>query len=155
MKSFLTTTSICILMDQITKFAVGKFLNHQTVEILPFLNLLLVHNRGFAFGLGQDFNNLLKDFFYFLLPFLVVVFIIYIGIFKIRNSCLKFSLGLIAGGGMGNLVDRIFLGKVRDFIDFHIGNWHYPAFNVADVCVSLGIILLLFHMIFSERKGKV
>jgi len=152
MRFFLLTSFLCFLADQITKFGAEKFLNNRTLEILPFLNLTLVFNRGFAFGLGQDADNILKEFLYIFFPLIVIAFILYLGLFKVRNPLLRFYLGLIAGGGLGNLTDRIVLGKVRDFIDFHIGNWHYPAFNVADMCVSLGIFFLLLNTVLQKKR---
>jgi signal peptidase II len=152
MRIFLITTIFCFLTDQITKLLVEEFLTERPLKLLPFLNLILVYNKGFAFGLGQDINNLLKEFLYVFFPLIVVAFIFYLGLFKVGNPFFKFYLGLLAGGGLGNLTDRIILGKVRDFIDFHIGNWHYPAFNIADICVSLGIFFLLLHIGFLEKK---
>ena len=153
MRLFLTITFLCFFVDQLTKWVVEFFFKNQTLELLPILNLTLVYNRGFAFGIGQSEDSPVKDFLYTLVPSFVIALIFFIGLFKVKNSKLKVFLALIAGGGLGNLADRFFLGKVRDFIDFHLGSWHYPAFNIADICVSIGIFFILVYTIFEERKN--
>lgn len=143
----------CILLDQITKLLAQEYLKGKSIEIFPFLDFTLVYNRGFAFGLFHQTEGILKELFYYGIP-LIVVFALLGVIVRIKDNFLRFAVALILSGGIGNLIDRLFLGRVRDFIDFHIGKWHYPAFNVADVCVSLGMAMLIFYYLFKEKGAK-
>lgn len=150
---WLSIVTSCVVLDQFTKFLAEK--NFQKpLEVFPFFNLVLVYNKGFAFGVWQSSGNLLKFVFYYLIPLLVLTAVA-VFFFKVKDNFVKLGLALILGGGIGNLIDRFFYGKVRDFIDFHIGNWHYPAFNVADTCVSLGIIILIWEFLIKEKTKKV
>jgi len=115
------------------------------------LSLTPTYNRGFVFGIFQNSEGWFKDIFYYGIPIAVVLVLLKI-LLKAKNPLVGFSVALILGGGIGNLIDRIVLGKVRDFIDFHIGQWHYPAFNIADSCVSIGIAILLFHFLLVDKK---
>ena len=141
---------LCAVLDQLTKLFAERYLNHP-LKVFPFLDLVVVYNTGFAFGVWQSSDNPLKVVFYYLIPLLVLSAVAAL-FFKTENKTLKFAFGLILGGGIGNLIDRLYLGYVRDFIDFHIGEWHYPAFNVADICVSLGILILLWEFLKRETK---
>ena len=142
-----------VFLDQLTKFLAETYLKGKNLEVFPFLDLTLVYNRGFAFGFFNESGGILKALFYYGVPVLVVL-TLFVLLFKVKDKLLRFSLSLLIAGGVGNLIDRLFLGRVRDFIDFHIGSWHYPAFNVADICVSLGIALLIFHYLFEKRETK-
>jgi len=140
---------LCILIDQLTKYVI---FHHQIdLKILPFLSLTSTYNRGFVFGIFQNSEGWFKDIFYYGIPIAVVLVLLKV-LLKAKNPLVGFSVALILGGGIGNLIDRIVLGKVRDFIDFHIGQWHYPAFNIADSCVSIGIAILLFHFLLVDKK---
>lgn len=139
---------ICLTVDQLTKYWV--FSKKLTVELLPFLSITPVYNKGFVFGLFQHSEGTLKTFFYIGVPLVIVLTLLWF-LKKAKNPLTVAGLGLILGGGLGNLADRLLLGKVRDFIDFHIGGWHYPAFNIADSCVSVGIALLLLNALFEKK----
>ncbi len=140
----------CFLLDQVSKFWLENFLKNRIVEITDFFSLVLVYNKGFAFGLGQNWEGLLKEVLYIFFPLLVIIATFFYAL-RGKNKFVPVALGMIAGGGLGNLWDRIFLHQVRDFFDFHIGNWHYPAFNVADICVSVGIFILLLHFLLKHE----
>ena len=152
MKRFLTLLGIsflCLILDQVSKYLVWNHLRGY-LEILPFLGITKAFNKGFVFGIFQHSEGLLKTIAYYGIPLLIVILLLW-AIFKVKNTLRGLGLALILGGGMGNLLDRFLLGGVRDFIDFHIGNWHYPTFNVADICVSLGIFLLLVEYLRKEK----
>jgi signal peptidase II len=144
---------LCVVLDQTTKLFAERFLQ-KPLEVLPFLDLVLVYNKGFAFGFWQNKEGLFKIFFYYLIPIVVLTTIVIFSL-KVKDKISKFSFTLIIGGGVGNLIDRISYGKVRDFIDFHIGNWHYPAFNIADICVTLGILILFSEFLIKRKPKKV
>jgi len=140
----------CLLLDQVTKYLFWNLLR-EPLHLLPFLDFAKAFNKGFVFGLFQHSEGLLKTLSYYGIPILIVLLLLW-GIFRVRDTLVGLGLALILGGGLGNLLDRLLLGGVRDFIDFHIGDWHYPTFNVADICVSLGILLLLVGYLKGETK---
>jgi signal peptidase II len=116
------------------------------VELIPFLNLTKVYNTGFLFGLGREWNSTGKLFFYLVIPTAVLFIFAYLW-FKTEDRLQRFALSLIIGGSLGNLTDRLVRGKVPDFIDLHAFGWHYPAFNVADICITVGVIFLLISIL--------
>jgi len=114
------------------------FINKPNIKVFPFLNLKFSQNPGVAFSLFEGYT-LITIF----IPFVVLIFVLYFFI-KEKTYMKKFSLGLILIGGTSNLLERIFIGKVTDFIDFHIKNYHYPTFNLADVYITLGLVFYLY-----------
>tara|TARA_Y100000741_G_scaffold35168_1_gene24747 strand:+ start:207 stop:557 length:351 start_codon:yes stop_codon:yes gene_type:complete len=104
------------------------------------LNISLIWNEGIAFGL-LSFE---KDHFYNILTILILIVVILILFMIFKSEGLKkYSLMMILGGALGNLYDRIFFGAVPDFIDFHVGNFHWFIFNVSDIFITLGVIFLI------------
>ena len=114
-----------------------------TIKITPFLNLSLVWNNGIAFGLLP-----LEENFYYniltLIIFLIVILIIFIA-YKTSNSIEKLSYLMIVGGASGNIFDRLYYSSVIDFIDITVNNFHWFIFNVADIFITLGIVVLLLR----------
>jgi len=142
--TFLLTVFLTFLLDRITKFLAVKELYHPVSVIPSLFSLRLAENRGAAFSLFSSGNEVVRKLFLLFIPAAVVLFIFYYAFSrKDLNYKLSISLGLIAGGALGNLYDRIFYGRVVDFIDFHFRNYHYPTFNVADMGVFIGTLLLL------------
>lgn len=134
-----------VLLDQTTKYLAGTLINQaEPIKILSFLQLVNVKNVGAAFGLFKALGNNV----FIALSVTAIVFIT-IMLYKDRDS--RFSLSLILSGALGNLIDRVFFGYVRDFIDFSVGNSHWPAFNVADSCLTVGLILLIAMPVFKRR----
>ncbi len=116
-----------------------------------YLNISLIWNEGIAFGLLSFDRNL----FYDLLTILILVITIIIFFMILKNSGFKkYSLLMIFGGALGNLYDRIFFRAVPDFIDFHIGNFHWFIFNVADIFISVGVICLIFDELFFNKNNN-
>ncbi len=137
-----TVTGVTAL-DLVTKqVAAGRIGPYEQVEILPFFNLVNVQNRGAAFGMFEAFGNA----FFIFIALAAIAFIVYLLLKTLEDP---FALSLIMAGAIGNLVDRLTLGYVRDFLDFHAGANHWPAFNVADSALTVGlgiiIVLSLFH----------
>jgi len=141
---FLAALALSFLADRVTKFLALKFLADCPISVIPgFFSLRLAKNSGAAFSLLSNGNEPLRLVFLVLVPLGVVAYIFYY-VFKSKPSLLlSTSLGLIAGGALGNLYDRILNGKVVDFFDFYFKSLHYPTFNVADVCVFLGTLMLI------------
>jgi len=140
-----------VLSDQLTKHLASTRIDPYTpVEVLPVLNLVNVRNVGAAFGMGSSVGNPIFIF----VSILAIVLISFI-IFKEKEGFVPFTL--ILSGAVGNLIDRISFGYVRDFIDFHVGDYHWFAFNIADSALTIGVVLFVagffFHLI-TQGEGK-
>ena len=150
----LFTVIIIFSLDRISKFYVisqsEKNLSYDLFDS-KFLNINLVWNEGIAFGL-LSFD---EKYFYNLLTILIIILIIIIFFMILKNEGLKkYSLLMILGGALGNLYDRIFFQAVPDFIDFHIGNFHWFIFNVSDIFISLGVLFLISLELINNKKEK-
>jgi len=139
-------------LDQITKWFVIRYLEpyKERIEIGPFLNLIHIRNTGIAFGLWAGGNSG-KQIFFVIFTLIAIIAILYYLLSQTKFSFLKtWACGFIIGGALGNLTDRIIYGNVVDFIDCHLGRYHWPAFNVADSAITIGIGLL-FLQIYREQ----
>ena len=116
-----------------------------------FLNISLIWNEGIAFGLFSFEQDRLYDFLTILIS--IVVIVIFFMILK-NDGMRKSSLLMILGGALGNLYDRIFFRAVPDFIDFHIGNFHWFIFNVSDIFITLGVLFLIYLELIDNQKDK-
>ena len=145
---------LIFLLDRVSKTYV-IYLNDKLlgIEILSskFLNIRLIWNEGIAFGL-LSFND---KIIYNLLTFIIFIIILIIFFMVLKSYGLKkYSLLMILGGAIGNVYDRIFYGAVPDFIDFHIGNFHWFIFNVADIFITLGVIFMIIIEITGNNKNN-
>ena len=144
---------IIIVADQITKAVVlSKMALYQSISVIPgFFNLTHIHNPGGAFGFLAQQNPALRIgvFLFASSIAIVLIFLFYRQIPK-THPILSAGLALIFGGAIGNLVDRIRFGKVVDFLDFYIGKIHWPAFNVADSAITVGVAIFLVHLVFRK-----
>jgi len=146
--SYIYLILLIVLSDQITKYLVNKFINpFRFVELLPFLHLVNVRNTGSAFGMFRGFGNNV-----FIVISLVAIAFIFFMLIKGRED--SFSLSLILGGAIGNLIDRLFYGSVIDFIDVFAGRFHWPAFNIADSALTIGIGLIFIKLFKRGRNEK-
>ena len=146
---------IIFSLDRISKFYVilqsEKNISYDLFES-KFLNINLVWNDGIAFGL-LSFD---KDHLYNLLTILIIVLIIIIFLMVLKSKGFKkYSLLMVLGGALGNLYDRIYFKAVPDFIDFHIGNFHWFIFNVSDIFISLGVLFLIFLELINNQKKDI
>ena len=133
-----------IALDQITKYLIVNTLSpYDSIEIFSFLHIVNVRNTGAAFG---SFKSLGSSFF-IIVAVAAIGFVVYLLMKRVYNT---FGLSLILGGAVGNLIDRILYGQVVDFIDFSIGSYHWPAFNVADSALTVGIIIILMTSVFRK-----
>ena len=144
------------LLDRISKIYVifldKKFLGSEIFSS-KFLNIQLFWNEGIAFGLFSLKQGKLYNFLTIIIMILIIL-ILYLA-FK-SNGIKKYSLLLIFGGAIGNLYDRIFYNAVPDFIDFHIGNFHWFIFNVADIFITIGVIfMILLEFTATNNKLKI
>ena len=133
-----------ILLDQVTKSLVINYLNPlDSIEVFPFLHLVSVRNTGAAFGIFKGLGN----FFFITISIFAIIFVIW---FLIRDMYNYFGLSLVLGGAAGNLIDRLLYGQVVDFIDFSIGRFHWPAFNIADSSLTIGIIIIFLQALLKK-----
>ncbi|TAH36022.1 MAG: signal peptidase II [Alphaproteobacteria bacterium] len=149
-KTGLAIAAIILICDLITKqfFQNLLFDPPRSIEILPFFNLTAVWNKGVSFGLmaGTQIWHLLA------IAAAITVIIIH-WLWRAEDRFTAGGCGLILGGAIGNIHDRIQFGAVRDFFDFYIGSYHWPAFNIADSAVFIGVIFLLFSTV--KRPDKI
>ena len=139
-------------LDRLTKFYIiylDKINVGSEIFSSKFLNIYLIWNEGIAFGLFSFNENNLYNF--LTLFILIIIFVILFMIFK-SSGFKKYSLLMIFGGALGNVFDRIIYKAVPDFIDFHIGNFHWFIFNLADVFISLGVIFMILYELFINNK---
>ena len=139
-----------VILDQITKALVINFFNlYDSVALLPMINLTFVVNYGFAFGLlnNPSLNQILVS----LVILAIIVYFLYL-LIKTQDKIFQLTLTLILAGALGNFIDRIFRGFVIDFIDIYIGKYHWPAFNIADSCITVGFVVLMINILFLNKK---
>ena len=140
------------LFDRVTKILIinnGKKFDEVNVEITSFLNFNLIWNDGIAFGLFS-FD---QKTYYNLITFIIIMITIVIFVMIIKTQKIeKLGFMMIFGGSLGNIFDRIYYSSVPDFIDIHINNFHWFIFNVADIFISLGVMLLIFKEIFLRKN---
>ena len=140
-------------LDQITKIYVINLFNEKNDMIIlsKFLNIDLIWNQGIAFGLLSFDQN----FYYNLISFLIILVLIGILIVLYRNNDLtSYFYCMIFGGACGNLIDRIRYQAVPDFIDFHIGEFHWFIFNVADIFISFGVFFMILIELIDNNKSN-
>lgn len=156
----LVVSGITMILDQITKLVVVANLEFgREISVIPgFFNLTHVLNPGGAFGLFAQHSTMVRVMFFLVFSLIAVGFILYIymGIPE-THPMLANGLSLIFGGAIGNLIDRVRMGKVVDFLDVYIGNMHWPAFNVADSAICIGVGIFIYHILFNKMpaEGKV
>ena len=142
---------VIILLDQLTKILVlNNITEHTVVAVMPYFNLLLTFNKGVSFSLLTSDSDYA--------PYLLSAFAVGVSICllywlkKEKDKLSRIGLALILGGAIGNVIDRIRFGGVVDFLDFYIGEYHWPAFNVADSTICIGVVLILIRSVFGGKK---
>ncbi len=147
-----------VMLDQVTKQVVLEYFDagNTNIEALPFLNIIKVYNKGVSFGILGDMNNgnlILSIVATSVIVGLWIWFLHNIYTSNLNNwrSLFPIAVGLITGGGIGNLIDRVLHKAVVDFIDFHWKDWHYPAFNIADSAIVVGVIILALRTLIVDE----
>ena len=142
-----------ILVDQVTKgLVMQKFLLHENLEVIPgFFNLTYIRNTGGAFGVLAGEASRLRTGLFLAISCVAlgIIFFLYTKI-PPGKTWLDSGLAMTFGGALGNLIDRLRFGEVVDFLDFHIGTLHWPAFNVADSAISMGVGIFCFYLLFKK-----
>ncbi len=143
MLRWLILSLLVVVLDQSSKqLAEASLLVFERVPLLPGFNLTLVYNEGAAFSFLSDQGGWQRWFFVILATVVTLVLVFWLSRLKRGERLIAIALGLIIGGALGNLIDRMFWGHVIDFIDLYYGQWHWPAFNVADSAITLGVVFI-------------
>ncbi|MEZ0171964.1 signal peptidase II [Microvirga sp. TS319] len=147
---------ITLILDQATKIYAYRVLDlpiNEPIVLTPFLKLIVVWNRGISYGLFQQDGDLGR--WVLIIVSILAAIGLSVWIRRTRAKLLAASLGLIVGGAIGNVIDRLWYGAVFDFIQFHVGDWSWYVFNVADAAIVAGVIGLLYDSFVLEgRRGR-
>ncbi len=138
-----------IIFNMIDNYVVNQ--EYQEIKILSFFSLVKVLNKGVSFGM---FNQIENSEIIFSIIQGSIGFILLFWLFQVKKPYLAIALGLVIGGAFGNTIDRIKNGAVADFLDFHIQSYHWPAFNLADSAIFIGISILLFDEFILNKNFK-
>ena len=134
---------VVVLLDQLSKITMTRLLAYgQSETINSFFNLVMVYNQGAAFSFLANSGGW-QRWFFSALALAVSIFIVWMLNRNASQRMFCWSLSLILGGAVGNLIDRLVYGHVIDFLDFHIYGWHWPAFNIADSAITIGAALFV------------
>ncbi len=154
MAKWLGLSVVVIALDQLTKYLAESGLVYgEPLAVFPSFNLTLLYNRGAAFSFLSDAAGW-QRWFFVTVSFSASLFLIYwLRKLGSEQRLLALALSLVLGGAVGNLVDRLLLGQVVDFIQLYYGNFYWPAFNVADSAISVGAVLLVWDALFARSKG--
>lgn len=149
---------VVIVLDQLTKiWTVNNFQPYESMEIIPgFFNLTYLMNKGAAFGILAGIDAVWRHYLFLILACVAIVLLL--GAWLRMRHYHRFygpALALIGAGAIGNVIDRVRLGAVVDFLDFYIAGHHWPAFNVADSAITSGVVLFLVTNILEERQKRV
>lgn len=152
---WLSLSITAVLLDHLTKWLATHYLSYASpVPVLPFLNWTLLHNYGAAFSFLSDAGGWQRYMFTGLAAVVSVGLLIWLVRLPKQLIVLPAAIALILGGAIGNLIDRVLLGYVVDFVHVYYQNYHFPAFNIADSAITLGTILLLIDTFFLEAKRQ-
>ncbi len=150
---WLGLVALLVLLDYWTKNLASQNLTlYRPLAVTSWLNLTLAHNEGAAFSLLADAGGWQRWFFTIVAVIISAILLAWLWRLPNRSRLLPVAIALVLGGAIGNLVDRIRFGYVVDFIDVHVQGWHWPAFNLADSVIVLGVVLLLIEG-FLPRRG--
>ncbi len=145
--SWLWLSLFIIIVDQITKYLANHDLIIQyPMPVFSFLNFTLTYNTGAAFSLFNFLGERSLYIFGSITILVTIIFLIWLGRLQKHDACQAAGISLIIGGALGNFIDRVHLSYVIDFIDFHMGSWHYAIFNIADSAICLGALLLFIAL---------
>jgi len=139
-----------LIFDQVTKaLIVSRFVLYESIPVVPFFNLTFVVNYGFAFGFlnSPSLNQIIVS----IIILSIIIYFLYL-LIKTQDRIFKICLVLILTGALGNFLDRILRGYVVDFIDIYVFKYHWPAFNISDSCISIGFVILIFNILFLNKK---
>lgn len=151
---WLALSALLVVLDQLTKHAMTRALAFGNgIEVTPFFNLVLVYNRGAAFSFLSSASGWQRELF-IAIALIASAWVVYLIRTHPRQTLFCFALSFILGGAVGNVIDRLLVGAVVDFLDFHLAGYHWPAFNIADSAVTCGAALLLWEGLRSHKHSE-
>jgi signal peptidase II len=155
MLKWLWLSLLALILDQGSKLAVaGSMQLYESIPILPYFNLTYVHNSGAAFSFLSQAGGWQRWLFAGLAVAISIAITVWLARLQKHEVLLAAALSLVLGGAVGNLIDRLAYGYVIDFLDMYYRDWHWPAFNIADSAITLGVALMLAETIgFGKSKG--
>ncbi len=154
MLRWLRLSAIVVVLDQASKQLVSASLQlYELVPLLPHFNLVLAHNEGAAFSMLSDQGGWQRWFFTLLATIVSGILLLWLKRLQPDQRRLAIGLSLIIGGALGNLIDRVVHGYVIDFLDFYYGSWHWPAFNLADSAIFLGVFLFILDNFLQKPEA--
>ena len=149
---WLGIAAIVVLLDQVSKITVSKLLAFgASHRLTDFFNLVLAHNQGAAFSFLAAESGW-QRYFFTVLGIVAALFIVFLLKKNAGQRLFCWALALIMGGAIGNVIDRVLYGYVIDFLDVHVGGWHWPAFNVADSAICIGAALFILDELRRVNK---
>jgi signal peptidase II len=155
MARWLGLSILVVALDQWTKWLAESLLEpYRPLPVVPMLNMTLMYNEGAAFSFLADAGGWQRWLFAAFALVMTAVLVIWLLRLKNEERAMAMGLSLIAGGAVGNLIDRLMTGRVVDFIDVYVADWHWPAFNIADSAITCGICLLLLISFRGELRQK-
>jgi signal peptidase II len=144
MLKWLWLSLLTVILDQGSKLVIDSSMRlYQSIPVMPYFNLTYVHNTGAAFSFLSEAGGWQRWFFAGLAILISAVIAVWLARLKPNERLLAVALALVLGGAIGNLIDRLAYGYVIDFLDVYYGVWHWPAFNIADSAITLGVMLML------------
>jgi signal peptidase II len=154
MTKWLAISGLILVVDQLTKYWAVQWLTGKAVEVTPFFNLVLVYNPGAAFSFLSDASGWQRELF-IAIALGASIWIVYLLRRYPGERMFAAALSLVLAGAVGNLTDRIVVGAVIDFLDFHAFGYHWPAFNVADSAITCGAVLLVWDALRARKDAKL
>jgi signal peptidase II len=150
---WLSLSLLIIALDQFSKYWIMHHVTYyQPLEIFSWLNFIISFNKGAAFSFLNTAGGWQGWFFGIIAVIVAILIIVWLLRLPKKDHLTAFSLSLILGGALGNLLDRIQHGYVIDFIDFHIKNWHFATFNIADSAICVGAFFMIIKILFFNRR---
>ena len=149
----LSLIALVRFFDQFSKWYLLELVNideRPPLTLMPFFNLVMVWNHGVSFGMFARHDQPLI----LIAVTSLVVMVLFVWMWREEKRFVVFSIATVIGGAIGNIIDRIRFGAVADFFDFHVAGYHWPAFNIADACIFIGVALLVIHSIFLDKTSS-
>lgn len=151
---WLGISALVVVLDQATKFAMAQLLSPgDRIALLPFFSLVLTYNPGAAFSFLASASGW-QRYFFVVIALAVSALLVWMIVKNQQDRFLCLALALVLGGAIGNVIDRIAIGAVVDFVLLHWRQYHWPAFNVADSCITIGAALLIWDGFVRSRDLK-
>lgn len=149
----LIVAGVVVVVDQASKFwliGIMEANGFQTLPITGFFNLVMVWNQGISFGMLGGAPDTMRWVLVVFAVLVAIALLVWAG--RLTSWLMAAAAGLIAGGAIGNAIDRVHYGAVADFFDVHAGGYHWPAFNIADSAITIGVVILIYDALLRRRQ---